>query len=120
MKPFLNRIAMALLITSLASVAVFAKTKKETTIFPTNIKVNGTLVKKGVYDLKFDDKSGELSIVKDDKVIARATASVEKREAKARQFQFKSSGSGDDKQLTAVTFSGADYDVVLSGSQATR
>lgn len=120
MKSFLNRIAMALLITSLASVSAFPKAKKETVSFPTNIKVNGTLVNRGVYELKFDDKTGELSIVKDNKVIARATATAEKRENKARQFVFRSSGSGDDTQLTGITFSGADHDLVISSAQASR
>jgi len=120
MKSFLNRIAMVLLITSLASVTVFPKTKKATVSFPMNIKVNGTAVSKGVYDLKFDDKTGELTIVKNNKVIARATASVEKRDSKARQFVLRSTGRGDDTQLTGVTFSGADHDLIISGSQASR
>jgi hypothetical protein len=120
MKSLINRIALALLITSLASVTVFPKAKKETVSFPTNIKVNGTVVKKGVYDLKFDDKTGELSIVKDNKVIARVTATAEKRENKARRFELRSSGSGDDTQLTGITFSGADHDLVISSSQAAR
>lgn len=120
MKSFLNRVALALLITSLASVAVFAKGKKETVSFPTSIKVNGTVVNKGVYDLKFDDKTGELSIVKDNKVIARATASAEKRDKKARQFAIRSSGTGDETQLVSVTFAGADHDLVISSSQASR
>ena len=120
MKSLLNRIAIALLIASLASVAAFAKAKKETVSFPTNIKVNGTVVNKGVYDVKFDDKTGELSIVKENKVIARATASVEKRDKKARQFAFRSSGTGDETQLVSVTFAGADHNLVLGGSQASR
>ena len=76
MKTILSRIALAFLIASLATLSVFAKGKKETANFPTNIKVNGTLVKKGVYDLKFDDKTGELLIMKGDKVIARAATST--------------------------------------------
>jgi hypothetical protein len=120
MKSFFSRIAMALLITSLASVSVFTRTNKKTVTFPTDIKVNGTLVNKGVYELKFDDKSGELSIAKDSKVIARATAAVEKRERRARQFFLRSSGTGAETQLTGVTFAGADHDVVISGTQASR
>ena len=120
MKFLLNRIVLALLITSLATAAVLAKTKKATVTFPMNLKVNGTAVSKGVYDLKFDDKTGELTVVKDNKVVARATASVAKREKKARQFTLRSTGTGDDKQLTSVTFSGADHDIIISGSQASR
>ena len=120
MKSLLNRIAIALLVASLSSVIVFAKAMKERVTFPTNIKVNGTVVSKGVYDVKFDDKTGELSIVKDSKVIARATTSVGKRDKKAREFAFRSSGSGDDAQLISVTFAGADHDLVIGGSQASR
>jgi hypothetical protein len=120
MKSLLNRLAIALLVASLSSVIVFAKAKKETVTFPTNIKVNGTVVNKGVYDVKFDEKTGELSLVKDGKVIARATASAEKRKGKARQFTFRSAGTGDDAQLISVTFAGADHDLVIGGSQASR
>ena len=120
MKTILSRIALAFLIASLASLSVFAKGKKETANFPTNIKVNGTLVKKGVYDLKFDDKTGELTIVKDNKVIARATASLEKRDRKARQLVLRSAGSGDDTQLTSVAFTGSEENLVITGSQASR
>ena len=116
----LNRIAMALLITSLASVTVFPKIKKATVDFPTNIKVNGTAVRKGTYDLKFDDKTGELMIVKDNKVLARATAGVEKRDRKARRFELRLAGLGDDTQLTGITFNGADHNLIISGSQASR
>ena len=120
MKSLLNRIAMALLITSLAGVAAFAKTKTETVRFPENLKVNGTLINKGVYELKYDDQTNEVTIVKGSKVIARATASVEKRDSKAREFEFRSSGQGDEAQLTVVTFSGADHNVVIGNSQAKR
>ena len=120
MKSILNRIAIALLITSLASVLAFAKTKKETVTFPTDIKVNGTLVSKGVYDLKYDDAAGEVTLVKGGKVIARAATSVEKRDGKARQFEFRSVGSGDDAQLTRITFAGADHNVVIGNAQANR
>lgn len=120
MKTLLNRIALAILITSLASVAVFAKAKKETLTLTAPIKVNGTLVNKGVYDLKFDDKTGELSIEKNNKVIARAATSVAKRDQKANKFELRLSGSKDDRQLTGVTFAGTDQDIVISGTQASR
>ena len=120
MKSFLRRAAMALLITSLASVSAFPKGKTEKVTFLTNIKVSGTIVTKGVYDLKFDEKTSELSIMKGNKVIARAVVSAQKRDRKARQLLIKSTGNGDDTQLISVTFTGADQDLVISGSQASR
>jgi hypothetical protein len=120
MKTILSRIALALLIASLASLSVFAKGKKATANFLTNIKVNGTLVKKGVYDLKFDDKTGELLIMKGDKVIARAATSTAKRDRKAQALELRTTGSGDDTQLTSVAFTGSDENLVINGSQASR
>jgi hypothetical protein len=120
MKNILSRIAIALLITSLASVTVFPKTKKATVTFPTSIKVNGTVLSKGVYELKYDYKTGEFVVVKDTKVVARAMASVEKRDRKAPDFMLRFVGSGADLELTGVTFSGADHNVILNSAQASR
>ncbi|HLN99148.1 MAG TPA: hypothetical protein VK208_11860 [Pyrinomonadaceae bacterium] len=120
MRSLLSRIAIALVITSLASVSAFAKGKTKTVTFESNIKVNGTMVPKGKYDLKFDEKTGELSIVKDSKVIARAATTAEKRQRKARDFVLRSTGSGADLQLTGVTFAGSDQNLLINGSQASR
>lgn len=117
MKSFVNRITIALVIFALASVAAFAKTKRETVTFPTNIKVNGTLVKQGTYDLKFDEATNELSILKGSKVIAKTSTRTEKG-AKAKSTQFSSMGSGDERQLLSVTFGGSDQKVIVSGSEA--
>ena len=116
----LRKIAIAVLLISLASVSAFAKSKKQLVRFAADVKVNGTLVPKGLYDLKFDDQTGELSIVKDNKVVARATASSVKRDRKARTFEVKSIASGNDIELVSVAFSGSDHNLVINGSQATR
>lgn len=120
MKSLISRIAIALIITSLMSVAAFAKTKKETVTFANDIKVNGTVITKGVYDLKYDDAAGEITIAKNGNVMARAAATIEKRNQKARQFQIRSVGSGDESQLIGVTFAGADHNVVVGNSNASR
>lgn len=119
MKSILSRVAIALLVTSLTTVAAFAKTKSQTVNFETNIKVNGTMVNKGVHDLKFD-KTNEVAIVKDNKVIARSAASIEKRGKKSSNFLLHSAGAGDQTELTGVTFAGADHNVVINSSQASR
>ena len=120
MKTLLNRIAVALLITALASLTVFPKSKIATVNFQTDITVNGTLVKQGVYNLKFDDKSGELTVMKGSKVIARSTTSATKRDRKTARLEIRTSRSGDDVQLTSVAFGGSDKNLVLNGSAASR
>ena len=113
---FINRVAVAVLIASLASVAAFAKTKKEKVTFTNDIKVNGTLVKKGTYDVKFDDKSGEVTIMKGDKIVARANSTTESRSNKARDFEFRATNA----ELTHVTFPGSDQNVVLNSAAASK
>jgi hypothetical protein len=117
MKSFVNRITVGLVIFALASVVAFAKTRRDTVTFPTNIKVGGTLVKQGTYDLKFNEETNELSILKGGKVIAKASTRTEKS-TKAKGTQFISIGSGDERQLLSVTFSGSDQKIVVSGSEA--
>ena len=120
MKSVIKRIGIALVITSLTAVTAFAKTRKESITLPTNTTVNGTLVKSGTYELKFDDEKGELSIVKNGKVVAQAGTTTEKRDGKARKFELRLTGAGKEKQLVGIAFAGSDQNIVLNGSSASR
>jgi hypothetical protein len=103
---------------ALTSVVALAKVHKHQITFGTDTKVNGTVVEKGTYDLKFDDQTGQLSIVKHGKTIAQAMTKLEPRVKKAADFQLRSSGSGADAQLLGVTFDGWDKDVVITNNGA--
>ncbi|HEY6217189.1 MAG TPA: hypothetical protein VIW74_11000 [Pyrinomonadaceae bacterium] len=118
MKSIVSRMLVVLMVGALTSVVALAKVQKHKVTFENDIKVNGTLVKKGTYDLKFDDESGQLSIVKNGKVVAQAMARVESREKKANDFQLRSTVNGDETQLTGVTFGGSDKDVLITNSGA--
>jgi len=118
MKTILNRVAITFLICTLTTIAAFAKGKKETVKFPVDMKVNGTMVRKGTYDVKFDEDKSELSIIKDSKLIARTSATVEKRVRKAHDYLLRSAGTGDDVQFTGITFSGSDRNIVVSSAAA--
>lgn len=119
MKSIMNRMLVVLMVGALTSVAALAKTQKHRVTFDSDIKVNGTLLKKGTYDVKFDDQTGQLSIAKDGKVVAQAMTRIQPRNKKANDFQLRSSGSGDDVQLVGVTFGGSDKDVVISSGSTT-
>jgi len=116
MKSIVNRIVVVLMVGALTSVVAFAKVHKHKVTFENDIKVNGTLVKKGTYDVKFDDQTGQLSVVKNGKTVAEAMAKVEPRSKKASDFQLRSTVNGDETQLVGITFGGSDKDVVLSNS----
>jgi hypothetical protein len=119
MKSIMNRMLVVLMVGALTSVVALAKVHKHKVTFDNDIKVNGTLLKKGTYDVKFDDATGQLSIAKNGKVVAQAMARFEQRAKKANDFQLRSVNSGDETQLVGVTFGGSDKDVVITNSGAT-
>ena len=120
MKSIVSKMVTVVMVGALTSVVAFAKVHKEKVTFDSDIKVNGTVVKKGSYDVKFDDESGQLSIVKNGKVVAQATAKLEQREKKANDFQLRSTVNGDETNLTGITFGGSDKNVVItSGGSST-
>ncbi len=116
MRSKVNRVLVMLLIAVTASVVAFAKSKKESVTLPNDLNVNGTIVKKGTYEVKFDEQTNELSILKGSKVIAKAPARVEHSDNKARSFEIRSTGSGDGAQLVAVRFGGSSDSIVLNGA----
>lgn len=119
MKSIMSRMLVVLMVGALTSVAALAKVHKHKVTFVEDIKVNGTVVKKGTYDVKFDDETNQLSIVKNGKVVAQAMARLESREKKANDFQLRSTNKNNEQQLTGVTFGGSDKDVVITEGGAT-
>jgi hypothetical protein len=109
---------VVLMVAALTSVVALAKVHKQKVTFESDIKVNGTLVKKGTYDMKFNDETGQLSIIKNGKTVAEAMTKVEARTKKADDFQMRSTVNGGEQHLTGVTFGGSDKDVVISISGA--
>lgn len=118
MKSIVNKMVAVLMVGALTSVVAFAKVTKQKVTFENDIKVNGTLVKKGTYDVKFDDESGQLSVIKNGKVVAEAMTRLEPREKKAADFQVRSTVNGNESQLIGVTFGGWDKDVMISNNGA--
>ena len=116
MKSLVNRVVAVVLLVTLASVVSFAKEKKQSVTLPSNVKINGTEVKQGDYDLVFDAQTGELSIMKGKKIVAKTTARLEKRDAKAKSTEVRSTAVGDSAELTSITFRGQDESIVLTGN----
>ena len=118
MKSIVNKMLAVLMVGALTSVVALAKVQKQRVTFEDDIKVNGILVKKGTYEVKFDDQTGQLAIIKNGKVVAEANAKLEQRAKKASDFQVRSTVNGDETQLVGVTFGGSDKDVVIANNGA--
>jgi hypothetical protein len=120
MKSVINRIVVALLLVTMTSVAGFAKSKKTNVTFTVDTKVNETLVKSGTYQAVFNEETGELSILKGGKVVAKTTARVEMRDGKGRTTEVHTIKEGDVTAFVGVAFNGSDQKVVVNqaGMQA--
>lgn len=120
MKSVVNRIIVALLLVTMTSVAAFGKSKKTNVTFTVDTKVNETLVKSGTYEAVFNEETGELSILKGRKVVAKTTARVEMRDGKGRTTEIHTIKEGDVTAFVGIAFSGSDQKVVASqaGMQA--
>ena len=118
MKSIVNKMMVVLMVTALTSVVALAKVQKHKVTFDNDMKVNGTLVKKGTYDVKFDDQSNQLSITKNGKVIVEAMGRLEARSKKSSDFRLRSVVKGDERELVGVTFGGSDKDVMISNNGA--
>ncbi len=118
MKSVMSKVLAVLMVGALTSVVALAKTQKARATFDSDIKVNGTLVKKGSYDVKFDEETGQLAIVKNGKVVAEAMTRLENRSKKANDFQIRSVTNGNEVSLAGVTFGGSDKDVMIANNGA--
>jgi len=123
MKRFIKGFFVALVIAALASISAFAgdkdKVEKNMVTFPQDIMVNGTLVKAGDYEVKFDETTGELSIIRGNKVKAKTAAHMETRADKAKDTALRLRDNGGTMELVGVTFHGATQDVIVGSSGAT-
>jgi hypothetical protein len=120
MKTFLKSTFAALMICALASISIAAgakdKVRTESVTFTSDTMVNGTLVKAGDYQMKFNEQSGELSILKDGKVKAKTTAQLQERSDKARSNSVRTLSKGSVAELIGFSFGGSKQDVVVSAS----
>jgi hypothetical protein len=118
MKSIVTRMMVVLMVTALTSVVALAKVQKHKVTFENDVKVNGTLLKKGSYDVKFDDESNQLSISKNGKVVVEAVGRLEPRDKKANDFKLRTMVNGKETELIGVTFGGSDKDVLISNNGA--
>jgi hypothetical protein len=120
MKSFMKSTVVALAMVALVAVGALAaskdKVKKETVTLGSDVTVSGTLVKAGTYEIKFDEKTGELAILKDGKVKAKATVRAEERRDKAQVTAVRTANNGNIAELIGVTFAGSTQNLVLSGN----
>jgi hypothetical protein len=95
-----------------------AKNKLHTLNFDQNVTVNGTVVKKGEYQARFNEQTGEFTILEGKRVVATATAKEETLNKKASGTTFDLKNADGAVTLTKVTFGGDRYALLIGDAQA--
>ena len=100
---FVNRIiAVGLIVGSMFVIGMAKEIKKQVT-FDEPVRVNGTTIKAGTYEVTFDEATSELTIFKGKKVQAKASASLEKLEKGSKQvYSLLTDANSESKVLTSV------------------
>jgi hypothetical protein len=80
MRNMFGKFVIILSIVAMVSLSAFAKPTSKEVTFASDITVNGTMVKAGTYRAVFDDATGQLSIMKGNKTVATAPATLAKNE----------------------------------------
>jgi hypothetical protein len=78
MKKIVNRMVVLFAVAAITSAAALADTSRKEVTFAESVTVNGTLVKRGTYEVRFDEQTNQLTIARGRKVIAIAEAKLEK------------------------------------------
>ncbi len=112
MKKFVARSVVVLVVCLFAATLASAKVTSKKVTFPSDVVVNGTLLKSGTYEMKFDDQTGELTLI-NGKSSVKVQAHWESRDTKARQDSISSTKDGDREALRSITFGGEKRDLVL-------
>ena len=78
MKHLFNRAVILLVVGAMMSIATLAMTTNRQVTFSRDVTVNGAPVKAGAYKATFDDQTGAFKLLRGEKVMANATARLEK------------------------------------------
>ena len=120
MKVLLQRTLVALSVCALLAVGAFAggkgKIKTESVTFGSDVMVNGTLLKAGDYQIKFNEETSELSILKNGKVKVKTTAHFAPRSDKAKATAVRTLEKNNVAELIGFTFDGSNQDLVVGTS----
>jgi hypothetical protein len=118
MRSVINRIiGVGLIVASIAVVGLAKELKKQVT-FDEPVKVNGTLIKPGSYNVSFDETTGKLTISKGKKVLAKSSATLEKLSKSTEQvYSLWTNPGGEPKTLTAVNLGGGNQAKLVNSGE---
>jgi hypothetical protein len=114
MKFIASRILIALVVLTMTASIAFAKTDRANITLSEDTHIGSTVLKNGDYYVKFDDKTNELSFIRNGKEVLKVPARIEKRENKAKSTELHILTSGSELTFVGIAFGGSDQNVIVS------
>ncbi len=114
MRSIVNGMLVALLLATVTAGTTFAKGKRSTVTFAADTKVNDVLVKKGTYQVVFNEEAGELTILKGRKPIAKTSAQAVDREGRRRNMEVYTFTENSEIKFVGIAFEGSNQKLIVN------
>jgi hypothetical protein len=113
MKHLFSRAIILLVVGAMTSITALAMTTNRQVTFSRDVTVNGAPVKAGTYKATFDDQTGEFKLLRGKKVVANATARLEKVTGPFRG-SFSTKPNGESHALVSMNMNGTSQAVIVN------
>lgn len=119
MKHLYKRTVILLVVCAMASLTALATTTTRQVTFHRVVTVNGTPVKAGTYKVKFDETTGEFTILDGKKLVAKATARLEKLQADT-QSSYSMKAEGENSVLVSIIMDSRSRAIIVNDTVITN
>jgi hypothetical protein len=119
MKHLFNRAVILLVVGAVTSITALAMTTDRQVTFSRDVTVNGAPVKAGTYKATFDDKTGEFKLLSGKKVVANATARMEKVNGPFRGA-YSLTAEGESHALVSINMNSTNRAVIINGGEGMK
>ena len=114
MKHLFSRSLILLAVGAMTSITGLAMTTNRQVTFSRDLTVNGAPVKAGTYKATFDDRTGEFKLIRGKKVVANATARLEKVTGPFRGA-YALTPNGESLALVSINMNSTNQAVIVNG-----
>ena len=112
--------ALALALVALCVGTASAKVKTRKLTFGSDFWLGETLVKKGTYNVSYDDKASEITVADKQATVATASVREEAREGRAAVWDVTLAPKGDGLALTRLAFPGDRQALIVGDASASN
>ncbi|MDQ3920370.1 MAG: hypothetical protein M3348_18055 [Acidobacteriota bacterium] len=112
--------ALALALVALCVGTASAKVKTRKLTFGSDFWLGETLVKKGTYNVSYDDKANEITVADKQATVARASVRAEAREGGTAVWDVTLAPKGDGLALTRLAFPGDRQALIVGETSASN